>query len=1234
MTHDSVRSRLGLLAVLALVAASYLASYRGILFEPGHIYQNWDQTIPPYPSELRAYGDISRHAWSGNFELGSPGIFTGINWAFDAIMRDGLSWLGGPLLARWYFLFYALAGAAGYWRLCRGLGLSLWPSAAVCLLSQFNPRAYTLAVSGHGFETGFALMLAPWMVHFAQTAMRSAGKVFWTCALAAGLVAGLAFSASPLGMVLAGAFLAVWALAQACTARSWKTLKVLVVVGAVIASVQMHWVLPAVVTGGEGPKYNQRMEDVRAHYLHLYHDFSVPLRQAMMGATDNLGMGTEQAYPVGGAFGGWWEASALVLLGVALLGLKARSRSRSLKAFAALSLLGGFWMLAGANTMPGRILYEGVLGRAQMVFFLMARPMRWLPLYQTGLALLAGLGLQAVRDRTFWRFHRWPDNAAGLAVLAAMAVYLAPWWTGAITRPQNDTTQTMSLMGQSLPDEERELVDAVAADPGMYRVTVFPTISGPTGDVPTPPRGSLTRNFGLLGKDTLVGPAFVGQPFGSFLLSLAYRREPFTDAYGRLLGLGAVRRVFFDSAVPYLSYNDFGWMPRTKRGPETLSDPEGILEEFLGAQQDLVPDPAFSFGSILGFSNKDFLPRLRAVGKAQLAAGGLQLLAGLAETPGNPFEKQAYFFGTDLDAFGSTRLGRIRAGVTMLGDDWPELLLPWLPATCWHGAWASSDEPPKGWTVLKDHWDYSPWFAGSSLDGAALWSRNRARLELPLPGGGPSRVFLRVLCIPGQWGVRVSLGGRILADTGGPSPLDRGWRWLDLGVLDLDAASHLEIESPGRGAVVSGVLAAPEGEFAAARQSMERDFPAASGTTVVLTAASCALPGALPYAAVQDVPLLGVYPGLSFTSQGLQPEELAGLDGAGSGTLSAEGRRVATAEFRLELPRDVSGFTLECHPRLFGDPDGLAFVRGEWSTDGLGWRPLFEVPGRTDGKWEDVYGREVRARVEARTRSIRLRFTLRQAQLCSQGVPPDQPMRLTLTAADPFPGAATLGQAVLLPAGFSHAAFRPGAYAVHARLLTADGPSWADLGTRSTDSAGRLDLSGGPPDAACDLFILESLSKDGEIGPTGPTGATGVTGIEGAEAPPAPPGMPGAEPWRGLGQGPGMPPLAARRLNPARYEISGGLPPGGLLLFSEAYHPHWSAGGISPLKAYGFMNAFVLPEEPAPTLEVLYTPQRMRELGDRLSLAGWAVSGGLCLLLGGLAWFQSLSKQGKRQGTL
>lgn len=1218
MTNQRPRALLGLAAVLALVTAFYLLSYRGILSEPGHIYQNWDQSIPPYPSQLNVYGSVSRDAWSSIFEMGSPGAFTGIGRAFDAVMRQGMASLGVPGLGHWYYLFYALVGATGFWRLGRRLGLGIWSSLAVCLLSQFNPRTYSMVVSGHAFEVGFALMLCPWMVDAAEGARRARGAGFWARALAAGLLAGLGFSTMPIGLVLTASFLALWALGAVVASRSARPSAVLTVAMILALSMQAHWIIPAATTGGDGVKYNLRLEDLRAHYQHVYKDFSAPPRQAMIGHTENLGMGTEQAYPVEGEFGRWWWVSAYALLGIALLGLLARSGSPALKAFAAACLLAGFWMVAGANTTPGRILYEGVLARVQMIFYLMARPMRWLPLYQAGLALLVGLGLQAVADRTIWRGRRWPEAAMAALALPALAVYLLPWWHGDLTRPKNETTQTLSLMAQRLIPEERQLVEALNRDPGLYRVSVFPTISSPTGDIPEPPPTSITRNYALLGKDSLVGPAFVGQTYGRFLLSLAHREYPATDAFGRLLGLGAVQRVFFDRAVSHLSYYDYGWMPQVKRGSETLSDPGGVLERFLAAQRDLRPDPEWSFGPILGLDNAGYLPRVRAATSAGLASGGMPLLASLAEIPGGGFKNRALFFATDIDPPGLERLGANRRGVTVLGESWPELLLPWLSPDSWKPALAGAAATPAGWMVPGDRWHQSLWLEGSPLNGASLWSKGPARLELPLNTGenGPYRVLVRVMSLPGQSGVSVRHKGALLVAGQPPSPMDRGWTWLDCGVLELPG-DPLVVEAQGPGAIVSGMLVVPMREFESARASLDAAFPESGGTTVAVQAEAVAGPGAWPYAHIMAVPLLGGHPGLETSREGVR---LDGADGVGSGTLAAEGEHVGQVLFRLELPLEVSGFTLECSPRLFGDPGGLAFVRAQWSPDGENWQPLFETPGATDGKWEDVYVRRARISVAARTSSVHLRFAMRQAQLNSLATPPNQPMRLLLEPACPFPGAASMGQAVLLPARFSATSFRPGRYDVKARLLTQDGPQWFDMGRRETDAQGVIDLSGGPPGTACDMFVLESQTQQEAPGRAQDPEAVGIDPSAGDQNP------------RQDGS------LDVRRVNQARYEVSGQLPPGGLLLFSEAYNSRWMADAQPPLKAYGFMNAYVLPKAPPEKLDLVYSPERLRNVSNQVSLAVWGL--GLLACLGCAVYaafftgrFSSDGKQGRDRPT-
>lgn len=312
----------------------------------------------------------------------------------------------------------------------------------------------------------------------------------------------------------------------------------------------------------------------------------------------------------------------------------------------------------------------------------------------------------------------------------------------------------------------------------------------------------------------------------------------------------------------------------------------------------------------------------------------------------------------------------------------------------------------------------------------------------------------------------------------------------------------------------------------------------------------------------------------------------------------------------------MGSFTLECYPRLFGDPRGYSFVRAEWSGDGLNLYPLFEAVAKTDNKWEDVYGRRMETTVTTQglagppadpaARSpvgttqgrppdaapassvggapgltkLWLRFVLRQAQLVSQGNPPNQPMKLTLRPAVPLPGAPTLGQAVMLPARFAPKAHLPGVYRLRARLLTPDGPLWKDLGqhTLGQDEPAAIEVSG-PAGSACDLLVLESLGRHATDSPA--------------------------------------PPLAWRRENQARYRLEGPLPsPAGLLLFSESHHPRWLALGqgvsLAPLKAYGFQNAYPLGDAPLTGLRLEFAPQPVRERFLTVSLWVWAVLALVC----------------------
>ena len=297
------------------------------------------------------------------------------------------------------------------------------------------------------------------------------------------------------------------------------------------------------------------------------------------------------------------------------------------------------------------------------------------------------------------------------------------------------------------------------------------------------------------------------------------------------------------------------------------------------------------------------------------------------------------------------------------------------------------------------------WFEGSPLNAQSVWSQEPGPdWPWPCPAAGPHRIFLRAASLAGQHGLDVSeLDGQTPGgQTATADPLDRGWRWLDLGLRDLSGHDTLEFQARGRGAVVSGVLAVPEAEFRSAQAALDRLFPARSGSTVLAEAEACATAQAGVYAAATDIPLLAPLPGVTLETRALR---LDGLDGSGLGTLAAEGDQTGRAEFRIDFPRPVAGFTLTSSPRLFGDRENPSFALASWSTDGSTFHPLYRVVGSADGKWEDVYGRRLETAVETAPASrLWLRFELRQAQLCSLGNHPNQPMTLHVAPAEPFPG--------------------------------------------------------------------------------------------------------------------------------------------------------------------------------------------------------------------------------------
>gem|GEM_PF-2854459 len=1187
--------RWALFAAMALVALFALLSWRGILVAPGQVYENWDNSIPPYPQEIERYGAISKHAWNPHYDLGSTGAMSGITRWFDCLMRDGIAPLGGPVIAKWQGPVYAVVGGGGILALARVLGLGFWPGLVAALLYAFNPRQYSLAVSGHIEETGFALALLPWVLLLFQRAVDSLShRRLFGYSLASGLLGALVCSASAFGIVFYGAFTGLFTLAQVAARRSARPLLVFVVAGLAILALHIHWLVPAALSMSQGGsiKYHQGDSDLRANYEGIYRHFSTPPRQAMIGHTDNYGMGTEYAYPVNFKDTPVWVAAAFGLLFLALAGLAYRPRNKGLQYFAALGLLSGFILMTGHKTLAGAVFYERILHRVPMVFFLMARPVRWLPLYYAGLSLLVGMGLAAIGRRSVWRGNRVVDGAAGLFAAACLAVYLAPYWNGSLAIPKNATTQTMALMPQPVSPAEGTLSRALTDDPVDYRITVWPTIAGPTGDVPAPPSDAVTRNFGMLGKDAVMGPTFIGEPYSRFLLTVLMRPWPYTDRFGRLLGLAAVRRVIFDPSVPYLSYGPFGWMPTTKRGPETLFDPGNILAPFVAAQTDLSPDAALAAPPLDVLRNKDFLPRLRLAGQGVLAAGGFPLLLSESVAAKPDFSGRLAFFGSDLTPADVARLDGKLAGVATLGRSWPELLLPYLPADAFvpaSAAWLDGKFGNLSGKVLDD-----PRLGGAELDGGGKVSDGPGRLEFPLVGHGPWRLFVRAGAAPFAGRAAIRLDGAPVAglDAG---ILGKGLDWIDCGTADFEPGPPhgLTIDVPGRGVVVSGLLAVPEDAFDAARARL--GAVAAAGETRLAVEAEEATQGpALPMQPRLALPLLAPQAGIAMTAENARLDK---RDPQGGGTVAVEGDSPGAVTFTATFPAPVADLTLEVYPRLFGDKAAPSYVRASVSVDGGPFRPLFAVEGKPDGRWEDVYGRrEVRA-IKGPARTVTVRFAMRQAQLPSQANSPNHPMRLV--AETPIPGGATLsfGAAARLPAVFDLTAPVPGTYAANLRLVgrAGDAVTLPDGSSRTfaadgvldvadilvtTDAAGKARLAiGGPAEAACDRIEL----------------------VKGDSAPPQ-----GSDP-------------SYRRLNAGRYALDVPTGQGGYLVFAESFHPGWrlklAGRDIAPIRGLGFANAYPLPPGASGPAELVFRDEAVMAGLVPVAEAAWGILALLAALL-------------------
>lgn len=1191
--------------VIAAITMFYILAFRGIIFQPEHVYQNWDNGIPPFSIQLQNLAKISKSTWWSTMDMGTPGVWSGTTRYFDIIFLNGLSFLGGVFLSKWLYLCYFIVGGLGFWFIGKRLGWGLCTNLAVVLISQFNPKTYSLIVSGHFPQQGFAYSLMPWLILIFSEVLNTTSKwLFCVYALAVGLLSVFIVSASPVAIVLWGVILALSFLVFIFDKKWRKIIIVFTMVSFIVILLHIYWIIPVKVISQEVEasfKFSETAERIMPGYISLYHSVSPHLWNALIGNTDVNSMAHEYVYPVTGVMGWIWKLAAYLLLLVVISGLFFRSERKNWKLFSILCLVTGIVLFAGDKTFMGRLFYETILFKIKIVFFLMARTSRWLLIYYTGFSLLLGFGLNSLirfRDKLKKPLHLRVSRAS---LVFVFLIYWFPFWTGSITRPKNQTSQTLSLMPQKVSNEEKEVTERLAFDKEDYRITILPTIAGPTGDIPNPPKSTYTRNYLLFGKDAF-GPGIIsGEPFCRFILNLMFREDPYTDQLGKLLGMGAVKRIIKVKDEKYYTYFDFGYMKHPKNCGETLFEPERVLEKFLAAQKDCVAESGkiWQFKGINVYRNENFLPRIRVVKNAYLATGGMPLFVSLAQMPLNIFNTDAMFFGTDLDEASFERLKPYWKGIIINNNSWPELLLPFLPKNYWHFAYAPANNISKGWITLGEFWHSALWLDGSVLNSGALLSREKAEIVFPLQDNGTYRFFVCYGRVPNGGNINFILNGKNLASITDIENNQRGFIWEDLGNINLSSTNNtFKVEANDKGVAIRGILLMPIDIFDNAMQKLKENLLRQGNIILVAEAEAVSEIGASVSGNKIFVPLI----------HGNNNQVKAALIKAKNISDGTEdGRQIVTdteeageAVFEVTFTEKVSKCKLECYPRFNNDKEGKGFIAAYYSYDGKDYQPLFRLEGNKSGRMDDIYAKTEEHTFNCDGQKIFIKFELKSAQLCSLLRGAYTPMRL-IGEVKEFEGVVkSWGQAVRLPSTFNFYIPKEGQYQIMARMLGkqgekieinvlgnkktfelgADGESWLDAGNVKVETAGPLKIElSGAQEAFCDLFVLESISeKDTD--------------------------EPGT--------------LLYNRINPATYSFNLKQNSSGLLLFSEAFHPKWflkvDNRVIEPIKAFGFINAYPVPSGTKQKAELYFKYQAIRDYYWKISRIGWFVVGVIFLI--------------------
>jgi hypothetical protein len=281
--------------------------------------------------------------------------------------------------------------------------------------------------------------------------------------------------------------------------------------------------------------------------------------------------------------------------------------------------------------------------------------------------------------------------------------------------------------------------------------------------------------------------------------------EDRTKYFGQLLGVTNVKYV--------ITRNDF------TPAYYSISDQTALMDRQEGISWEK------NFDNLNIFENSLFLPHVYGASETVLIAGDLSTLITLGYYFGNGTLPLA-IFSSQLSLANNSTLEGVSA-IVIQDNNYIDLLLPFIPPECKiePASYVTHNDWYKGWThsLTQIGSKEANWGYFTQLNEVIISAASDA-LAIPFnaPVSTQYKIFAKVFFGSMASNIIFSLGGKssvVNANT----PYDKGFKWIDLGLVSLNEGSHvLKISSENGENAVGTILVVPEDTLSKAEVSASR----------------------------------------------------------------------------------------------------------------------------------------------------------------------------------------------------------------------------------------------------------------------------------------------------------------------------------------------------------------------------------------------------------------------------